>query len=82
MSEFVSIDPTDDAYWRAIILFGQNSMSYKFALGKTLLELAGRGQTFVSLEDLAVPYCQSPHRTPEGCVEAGDIPIQPFYGCM
>jgi hypothetical protein len=56
VSEFVSMDPTDDAYWRAIILFGQNSMSYKFALGKALLELAGRGQTFVSLEDLAVPY--------------------------
>ena len=36
--------------------FGRNVASYKFALGQALLELGVRQQTFVRLEDLAVPY--------------------------
>ena len=36
--------------------FGRNVASYKFALGQALLELSSRQQTFVRLEDLAVPY--------------------------
>ena len=34
--------------------------SYKFALGRSLLEIAGRGETFVSLEELAEPYARHP----------------------
>lgn len=37
-------------------MFGRNSASYKFALGKSLLDLAGQGQTSVSLEQLADPF--------------------------
>ncbi len=48
--------PSPESYWRAVILFGQNSASYKFALGKALLELAGREVTAITLDDLAVPY--------------------------
>ena len=58
MSRFVQANPTTDAYWRAIILFGKNSASYKFALGKTLLELARQEKTFVTLEELAEPYAR------------------------
>ncbi len=36
--------------------FGRNVASYKFALGQALLDLGARQQTFVRLEDLAVPY--------------------------
>ena len=59
MTGFVETSPTADAYWRSIILFGSNSATYKFALGKALLELAAGDQTFISLEDLAKPYTRS-----------------------
>jgi hypothetical protein len=45
-----------ETFWRAIILFGRNTASYKFALGKTLLDFATKSQTEVSLSDLAVPF--------------------------
>jgi hypothetical protein len=32
-----------DTYWRAVILFGRNVASYKFALSETLLEKAAQG---------------------------------------
>jgi hypothetical protein len=40
----------------AIVRFGRNVASYKFALGQALLDLAARQQTFVPLPELAVPY--------------------------
>jgi hypothetical protein len=56
MSEFVRTSPTLDAYWRAVILFGGNVASYKFALAKSLLEIADQEKTFVSLEELSEPF--------------------------
>jgi hypothetical protein len=47
--DFVETSPTSDAYWRSVILFGSNSASYKFALGKALLKIADQDKTFVSL---------------------------------
>lgn len=49
---------TLDNYWRSIILFGQNTASYKFALAKSLLEFSEAGTTFISLDELAVPFAQ------------------------
>ncbi len=49
--------PSLDSYWRAIILFGRNVASYKFALGAALLEL-GTGNEVVTLEDLAIPFAR------------------------
>ena len=46
--------PADD--WRHIVRFGRNVASYKFALGRALLELGARQETFVALPDLAVPF--------------------------
>jgi hypothetical protein len=54
--QFTEVCPSLDNYWRAIILFGRNVASYKFALGKTLLEAAQRGKTFLPLTDLALPF--------------------------
>jgi hypothetical protein len=45
--------------WRHILRFGRNVGSYKFALGRALLNLAAQQQTFVRLEDLSVPYAAS-----------------------
>jgi hypothetical protein len=53
---FQDAAPTPAGDWRHIVRFGRNVASYKFALGQVLLDLAARQQTFVRLEDLAVPY--------------------------
>lgn len=55
-SNFFAIDPKLEDYWRAIILFGKNVACYKFALAKSLLELAPQGKTLITLEELAEPY--------------------------
>jgi hypothetical protein len=49
--------PSLDSYWRAIVLFGRNVASYKFALGEALLELGNQhGNELVGLDDLALPF--------------------------
>jgi 5-methylcytosine-specific restriction endonuclease McrA len=55
---FISTTPTLDEYWRSIVLFGKNSASYKFALAKSLLEIAPTGKAFVTLDDLAQPFAR------------------------
>src|SRR5260370_11471675 len=59
MLPFQDESPTGAGDWRHIVRFGRNVASYKFALGRTLLNLAARQQTFVRLEDLSVPYAAS-----------------------
>lgn len=44
--------------WRAIILFGRNVASYKFALARALLDLRPQSGTLVHLEDLALPFAK------------------------
>ena len=58
MSPFTEVHPSLENYWRAVILFGRNVASYKFALAKTLLELAGQGKALVPLTELAVPFAR------------------------
>ncbi len=52
----MAIDPKLEDYWRAIILFGKNVACYKFALAKSLLEIAPAAKRIITLEDLAEPY--------------------------
>jgi hypothetical protein len=56
MTTFHEQTPTLDSNWRAVILFGRNVASYKFALAKTLLEKAEQGSTQLSLADMAAPF--------------------------
>jgi hypothetical protein len=49
-------DPSLESQWRAIILFGKNSATYKFAFAQALLELAGTETTTITLADLAGPF--------------------------
>ena len=51
--------PSSDACWRAIVLFGRNVASYKFALAEALLTLPPNGSDFVKLEDLATPFAHA-----------------------
>ena len=55
---FSEYKPTDENYWRSVILFGRNVASYKFALAKTLFELAENTKDSMVLEDMAMPYAK------------------------
>lgn len=56
LMEYISRTDDELEIFRAIILYGQNTASYKFAFGQALLELAQNGKTFVSLDELAKPF--------------------------
>ena len=56
MTGFTHFDSSPDANWRAIVLYGVNVASYKFALAKTLLEFAEAQRTEIAIKDLAEPY--------------------------
>ena len=56
---FLDHQPSLDAYWRAVVLLGKNSASYKFALASALLELADGGLSSPRLEDVALPFAKS-----------------------
>jgi hypothetical protein len=56
MPKFIETIPKTETLWRSIILFGRNVASYKFALGKALLDVADKEKTFIKLEELAEPY--------------------------
>jgi hypothetical protein len=53
---FIRYRASLDDYWRGIILFGRNVASYKFALGKALLELRPAAGDLIKLEELAPPF--------------------------
>lgn len=59
---------TGESVWRAIVLYGANSATYKFAFGATLLDIAATGRNRVTLEELAPRYtellCQALQRQP------------------
>lgn len=55
--QFYHVEPSVQNQWRAIVLFGQNVASYKFALAKSLIEHSQQNQKdIIRLEDLALPY--------------------------
>ena len=56
---FQENDLTLETQWRAIILFGKNSATYKFAFGKALLQLTSKETTTITLKDLSPIYVDS-----------------------
>lgn len=58
MSRFYEIEPSRENYWRAVILFGRNTASYKFALANALYDLQPGQQEVITLEQLAEPYAR------------------------
>src|SRR3954452_7140659 len=59
MGEFLSVEPTIENRWRAIILFGRNTASFKFALGEALLSTGSGPGDLIRLDDLALPYAKA-----------------------
>lgn len=56
---FQENDMTLESQWRAIILFGKNSATYKFAFAKALLELTYNETTSISLQELSPIFTKS-----------------------
>lgn len=59
MNQFQVNDPSLESQWRALILFGKNSATYKFAFAKSLLELVDEETTRISLNQLAEPFSRN-----------------------
>jgi len=59
MTQFQINDPSLESQWRALILFGKNSATYKFAFAKSLLELVNKETTKISLSDLSKPFSKN-----------------------
>lgn len=53
---FIPRDPTVEDCWRGIILYGDNSATYKFALAESLLQINPKAGQLIKLEDLAPVY--------------------------
>ncbi|MHA8054182.1 HNH endonuclease family protein [Aquirufa sp. OSTEICH-129A] len=58
-TQFQINDPSLESQWRAIILFGKNSSTYKFAFAKSLIGLIEKEKTSLSLEELSLPFANS-----------------------
>lgn len=70
-ARFYEIEPTLENYWRAIILFGKNVASYKFALAKSLYDLRSYPQELVHLEELAPVFVGHVIKHLEQCDKQG-----------
>ncbi|MDP9025836.1 MAG: HNH endonuclease [Candidatus Eremiobacteraeota bacterium] len=78
MSQFEEMYPSDESYWRAVILFGANAASYKFALAKALLDLASKETVFIKLDDLALPFALNVVEHIKQVDKQGQRPTGPF----
>jgi len=58
-TKFQINDPSIESQWRALILFGKNSATYKFAFAKSLLGIIEEQKTKISLSELAIPFADS-----------------------
>ena len=59
MTQFQINDPSLEYQWRALILFGKNSATYKFAFAKSLLELVKKETNKISLTELSQPFSKN-----------------------
>jgi hypothetical protein len=65
VTEFLATAPALDTSWRAVVLFGRNVASYKFALAKTLLGLAECADDRVPLEGARCSLRPTPEHLPK-----------------
>jgi 5-methylcytosine-specific restriction endonuclease McrA len=58
MSTFLEVQPSLTNQWRALMLFGRNVASYKFALARSLLEFGNQLSELIRMEELAEPFAR------------------------
>jgi len=59
MTQFQINDPSLESQWRALVLFGKNSATYKFAFARSLLGLVDKETTKISLTELSKPFSKN-----------------------
>lgn len=59
MTKFFEVQPTTENRWRALILLGRNSTSYKFALATALLDLNRLPGDLIKIDELALPFAKA-----------------------
>ena len=59
MPLFKDIALTEEDYLRAVVLYGRNVASYKFALAESLFQIALEEKELVTLEKLAGPFSEA-----------------------
>jgi hypothetical protein len=59
MVDFIERDISSETTWRALILFGDNSATYKFAFGKALLQMVSEEKNKITLNELSKPFADS-----------------------
>ncbi|GAM10440.1 hypothetical protein OR1_02729 [Geobacter sp. OR-1] len=57
-TRFYEIEPSRENYWRAIILFGRNVASYKFALAKALYDMRHHPNELIRMDELAPVFAK------------------------
>jgi 5-methylcytosine-specific restriction endonuclease McrA len=50
------VQPTAEDYWRAIILYGKNSSTFKMGLGECLIKFASKNEDKVSLDEVTAEF--------------------------
>ncbi len=55
MTNFIEKNSPPSTYWRAILIIGRNTTSYKFSWQKTLLE-NHKNKSSIKIEDIALPF--------------------------
>lgn len=58
-TKFQVNDPSIESQWRAIILFGKNTATYKFAFAKALIEVIEKERNSIQLSELSIPFANS-----------------------
>ena len=82
LTTFTETTPSLEDFWRSIILLGRNVASYKFALGKSLLELADQDRDAGAARRARRPVRPPPVRAPEAFRQAGHLRPEPVPRCL
>ena len=56
IDKYLRTGSLEQSSWHSVVLFGKNTVSYKFALAQSLMQLAQQGRDSVTLDELAVPF--------------------------
>jgi hypothetical protein len=56
---FKSVPLASEDYFRAVVLYGRNVASYKFALAESLISISQEGKDSATLAELALPFSEA-----------------------
>jgi hypothetical protein len=81
MTAYLQLQAATENRWRAIILFGRNTASFKFALGEALLTLGRSADDLLRLDELALPYAKAIARHLTAAPKQITVPLRRVPPC-